>query len=65
MDEIINAAHLLAHIIDQHRSHLAEIRRLGEASARSWLNGIASGLGGALGAALGKVIGSLFRGFGG
>ncbi|MGW1776504.1 hypothetical protein [Streptomyces sp. NPDC002104] len=59
--EIIRVASLLAEILIQQGRDLAEIRRAGEASFRSWLGHLTDALAGTLGAAAGRVVGSLVR----
>ncbi len=59
--EIIRAAQLLAHIMEQHETDLAEICRAGESSVRRWLSNVAESVGEALGKAVGSLIGSIVR----
>lgn len=57
LKEILLAAELLARAIEHHRHELADIRRRGHDSIRSWLNGLAESIGGMVGRALGALAG--------
>lgn len=61
IDDIIATASLFEKIVELNRREAANAKALGEASLRSWIQGIATTMGGRLGGLLGTIAGVVAR----
>ncbi len=61
LKEVVRATQMIAQLLEQQYEDLADIRREGLASFRTWLAKFAEGISSSLGAAAGHAVGRIIR----